>query len=140
MWGTCKIVNFSWLLFSTLVIGQNLLTQKKHPFKVDCKCILLRNRPSCRFTHSLCKNENIICGESTVAAYQNKLLSTLPGSLLNCLFPLDVQNEIQLLSGVLCYSWLVCLLGFWLRNTSLVKLGNPISDGIVFVFTLLDSY
>ena len=28
MWGTCKIVNFSWLLFSTLVIGQNLLTQK----------------------------------------------------------------------------------------------------------------
>ena len=28
MWGTCKIVNFSWLLFSTLVIGQNLLAQK----------------------------------------------------------------------------------------------------------------
>ena len=48
----------------------------------------------------------------------------------------DVQNEIQLLSGVFCYSWLVCLLGFWLRNTSLVKVGNPISDGIVFVFHL----
>ena len=58
--------------------------------------------------------------------------------VFNCLFPLDVQNEIQLLSGVFCYSWLVCLLGFWLRNTSLVKVGNPISDGIVFVFTLLD--
>ena len=28
MWGTCKIVNFSWLLFSTLVIGQNLITKK----------------------------------------------------------------------------------------------------------------
>ena len=41
--------------------------------------------------------------------------------VFNCLFPLDVQNEIQLLSGVFCYSWLVCLLGFWLRNTSLVK-------------------
>ena len=39
--------------------------------------------------------------------------------VFNCLFPLDVQNEIQLLSGVFCYSWLVCLLGFWLRNTSL---------------------
>ena len=26
-----------------------------------------------------------------------------------CLFPLDVQNEIQLLSGMFCYSWLVCL-------------------------------
>ena len=55
------------------------------------------------------------------------------------LFPLDVQNEIQLLSRVFCYSWLVCLLGFWLRNTLLVKVGNPISDGIVFVFTLLDA-
>ena len=39
--------------------------------------------------------------------------------VFNCLFPLDVQNEIQLLSRVFCYSWLVCLLGFWLRNTSL---------------------
>ena len=59
--------------------------------------------------------------------------------VFNCLFPLDVQNEIQLLSGVFCYSWLVCLLGFWLRNTSLVKVGNPLSDGIVFVFTLLNA-
>ena len=56
--------------------------------------------------------------------------------VFNCLFPLDVQNEIQLLSRVFCYSWLVCLLGFWLRNTSLVKVGNPISDGIIFVFHL----
>ena len=32
--------------------------------------------------------------------------------IFNCLFPLDVQNETQLLSGVFCYSWLVCLLGF----------------------------
>ena len=56
--------------------------------------------------------------------------------VFNCLFPLNVQNEIQLLSGVFCYSWLFCLFGFWLRNTSLVKLGNPISDGIVFVFHL----
>ena len=54
--------------------------------------------------------------------------------VFNCLFPLDVQNEIQLLSRVFCYSWLVCLLGFWLRNASLVKVDNPISGGIVFVF------
>ena len=44
--------------------------------------------------------------------------------VLNCLLPLDVQNEIQLLSGVFCYSWLDSLLVFWLRN------------GIVFVFHL----
>ena len=28
MCGTCKIVNFSWLLFAALMIGQNLLTKK----------------------------------------------------------------------------------------------------------------
>ena len=42
--------------------------------------------------------------------------------VFNCIFPLDVQNEIQLLSRVFCYWWLVCLLGFWLRNASLVKI------------------
>ena len=56
--------------------------------------------------------------------------------VFNCLFPLNVQNEIQLLSRVFCYSWLVCLLNFWLRNAPLVKVGNPISDDIVFVFHL----
>ena len=39
--------------------------------------------------------------------------------VFNCLFPLDVQNEIQLLSRVFCYSWPACLLGFRFRNTSL---------------------
>ena len=39
--------------------------------------------------------------------------------VFNCLFPLNVQSEIQLLSRVFCYLWLVCLLGFWLRNTLL---------------------
>ena len=53
-----------------------------------------------------------------------------------CDAPLDVPNELQLLSRVFCYSWLVCFLGFWLRNASLVKVGNPISGGIVFVFHL----
>ena len=56
--------------------------------------------------------------------------------VFNCLFPLDVQNKIQLPSRVFCYSWLVCLLGFWL---SLVKVGNPISDASFSFFTLLDA-
>ena len=38
--------------------------------------------------------------------------------VFNRLSPLDVQNEIQLLSRVFCYSWLVCLLGFWLKNAA----------------------
>ena len=57
--------------------------------------------------------------------------------VFKCLSSLDVQNEIQLLSRFFSYSWLVCLLGFWLRNAQLVQvIGNPISDGIVFVFHL----
>ena len=59
MWGTCKIVNVSWLLFSTLVISQYLLTQKNTLSKWSVNAFLLRKRPSCRFMHSLCKNENI---------------------------------------------------------------------------------
>ena len=55
--------------------------------------------------------------------WQLKLKSFVSISdVFNCLFPVDVQNEIQLLSRAFCYSWLVCLLGFWLRNASLVKI------------------
>ena len=53
--------------------------------------------------------------------------------VLNCLFLLGVQNEIQLLSRLFCNSLLVCLLRILLTNARLVKvIGNPISDGIVF--------
>ena len=72
----------------------------------------------------------------TLTAEADRVLYQLVMFFFNCLFPLNVQSEIQLLSRVFCYSWLVCLLGFWLRNTLLVKVGNPISDGIVFVFHL----
>ena len=41
--------------------------------------------------------------------------------VFNCLLPLAVKNEIQLLSRFFCHSCLVCLLGFWLRN---VRLSN----------------
>ena len=54
-------------------------------------------------------------------------------NVLNCLFLLGVQNEIQLLSRLFCNSWLVFLLRFLLTNAPLVKvIENPISDGIVF--------
>ena len=50
----------------------------------------------------------------------------------NCLFRLDVQNEIQLLPRCFCNSWFF-LLRFLLTNASLVKvIGNLISDNIVF--------
>ena len=84
------------------------------------------------YAENLCSILNLVYFDSWI---WQSFVSTC--DVFNRLFPLDVQNEILLLSGVSCYSWLVCLLGFWLRNTSLVIVGNPISDGIVFVFTLL---
>ena len=46
------------------------------------------------------------------------------------MFLLDVQNEIQLPSVI--HGWFV----YWLRKAPLVKVGNPVSDGIVFNFHL----
>ena len=79
-------------------------------------------------TEDLCRISNIVYFDSS--SWQSFMWTC---DVFNCLFPLDAQNEIQLLLGVFCYSWLV---GLWLRNTSLVKVGNPISDGIVFIFHL----
>ena len=53
----------------------------------------------------------------------------------NCLFPLDVQWNTATIKSLLLFM-AGLFIGFWLGNTSLVKVGNPISDGIVFVFHL----
>ena len=71
----------------------------------------------------------------TLTAEADRVLCQLVMFLTVCFYWM-YKNEIQLLSRVFCYSWLVCLLVFWLRDASLVKVGNPISDGIVFVFHL----
>ena len=55
--------------------------------------------------------------------------------VFNCLFLLDIQNEIQLIKSLLLFMASLYI-GFLVRNTSFVKLGNPISDGIVIVFHL----
>ena len=44
---------------------------------------------------------------NTLTAEADRVLCQLV--MFSTLFPLNVQNEIQLLSGVLCFSWLVCL-------------------------------
>ena len=48
----------------------------------------------------------------TLTAEADRVLCQLV-MFLTFFFPLGVQNEIQLLSGVFGYSWLICLLGFW---------------------------
>ena len=91
MWGTCKIVNFSWLLFSTLVIGQNLLTQKNTLSKWNINAFYCVNGLHVGLCILRAKMRTFLCGESTVAAQQKKLLSTLPGSLLNLLATCTTQ-------------------------------------------------
>ena len=72
----------------------------------------------------------------TLTAETDRVLCQLV-MFLTVFFPLNiVQNEIQLLSRVFCYSRLVCLSGFCLRNTSRGKVAHAISDGIIFVFHL----
>ena len=57
---------------------------------------------------------------------------------LTAFFHLMYKMEWSYYIDYFCHSWLVCLLGYWLRNMPLVKaIGNPISDGIVFVFHLV---
>ena len=53
-------------------------------------------------------------------------------------FPLDVQNELQLVSRFFCYSWLICFLGFWLRKSK----SSEIRFRMVSFskLTLLDAY
>ena len=71
----------------------------------------------------------------TLTAEADRILCQLV-MFLTVIFYWMYKIELQLLSRVFCYSWLVCLLFFWLRDVSLVKVRNPISDGIVFVFHL----
>ena len=68
----------------------------------------------------------------TLAAEADRVLFQLVMFLIfsHCMYKLTYSCYQE--SSV--YSWLVCLLVFWLRNAALVKFGNSISDGIVFVF------
>ena len=68
MWGTCKIVNFSWLLFSTLVIGQNLLTQKNTLSKWSVSAFYWVNGLHVGLCILCVKMRTFLCGKSTVAA------------------------------------------------------------------------
>ena len=68
MWGTCKLVNFSWLLFSTLVIGQNLLTQKNTRTKWSVNAFYCVNGLHVGLYILCVKMRTFLCGESTVAA------------------------------------------------------------------------
>ena len=52
----CKL--FTAIVFNSCDRSKSFNT-KKHPFKVECKSILLRKLPSCRFMYSLSKNKNM---------------------------------------------------------------------------------
>ena len=68
MWESCKIVNFSWLLFSTLVICQNLLTQKYTLSKCSLNAFYCVDGLHVGLCILCVKMRTFLCGESTVAA------------------------------------------------------------------------
>ena len=80
---------------------------------------------------NLCSILNLV----TLTAEADRVLCQLV-MFLTVFFYWMYKMKFTCYQEVLCYSWLVCLLGFWLRNMSLVKVGNTISDGIVFSFHL----
>ena len=88
------------------------------------------------YAKNLCSILNLVYFDSR--SWQ-RFVSTC--GVFNCLFPLDVRNEIQLLAAIRSLLLFIAglFIGCLVENTSLVKVGNPISDGIVFVFTLLDA-
>ena len=68
MWETCQIVNFSWLLFSTLVNGQNLLIQKNTLSKWSVNAFYWVNGLHVGLCILCVKMRTFLCGESTIAA------------------------------------------------------------------------
>ena len=90
MGGTCKTVNFSWLLFVTLMIAwSKYFNTRKHPLKMEFKYILFRKLSLGRF-HSLCENENIPMWST------KEITSVLPGSLLRCRLTRVCESYIRL--------------------------------------------
>ena len=56
---------------------------------MECKCILLRKRPSPRFMHSLCKNENIpMWGK-------HRYRITIPGSSLKAFEKMNNKLKVK---------------------------------------------
>ena len=56
--------------------------------------------------------------------------------MMNCLCLLDVQNEKQLLLRFFCYSWLVCLLGFFTLLDAFFVLGLVEIKRTFFIFSV----
>ena len=63
---------------------------------MECKWILLRKRPSCRFLHSLCKNENIPIAMTTwleaLLVNMNKLVLMFHGKF-SCIKTINVIKK-----------------------------------------------
>ena len=134
-------------LIFEILISNWLRTRKFNPFYMQIRQSLLTFLPVTRWSRST-SNFDVLVGQNLTGEFMPKIYAASGNLLtdscswqsfvsscdvLNCLFLLGVQNEIQLLSRLFCNSWLVCLLRFMMTNAPVVNvIGNPISDGIVF--------
>ena len=104
-------------------------------FYMQVRHSLLTFLPVTRWSHST-SSFYVLIGQNLTGEFMRKIYAASGNLLtdswswqsfvsscdvLNCLFLLGVQNEIQLLSRLFCNSWLVCLLRFMLTNRRLSK-------------------
>ena len=81
-----------------------------------------------RWSHST-SNLCALIGQNLTGEFMGKIYAASWN-----LFTLTAEADRVLCQPVMFLT--VLFIGFWLRNASLVKVGNPISDDIVFVFRL----
>ena len=138
----------SWAALLKFWFRPDLGRENSTGFYMQGRQSLLTFLPVTRWSRSTCKFY-VLIGQNLTGEFMRRICAAFAASgnlltdrrwrnfvsscdVLKCLFLLDVQSEIQLLSRLFCNSWLVCLLPFLLTNAPLVKvIGNPISDVIV---------
>ena len=124
MWGTSNFVNFFWLLFSTLVIGQNFKHQKKTLSKWSLNTFYRVNGFSVGFCILCVKMTTFLCRGSTLPHNTKKCFPPYPDHYLTFIvlqitpvkgireiFASGIRN-----SGILSKE--SGILGFGIRNTA----------------------
>ena len=86
MWETLKNLRLLLSLFTTVVIGWNVYTQRKPPFRIEFKYILFHKAAFHQLINSWFESTTVSTWEKLIAAEQKKMVQFLPGSLLKFLW------------------------------------------------------
>ena len=102
MCGTCKILNFSWLLFAALMIGQNLLTLINTLSKWSLNIFYRVNGLSVGLCILCVKMRTFLCGESTLPHNKRNCFPPYPDHYLTMMLSSqDIVGLIDLIDSML---------------------------------------